>query len=130
MSAHHYFRDFGYCDSGMLPWLALADLMGQKNRSLSSMVQERMAKFPISGEINRQVSDAERVMKHVREHYLQAGGRFDETDGLSVAFKDWRFNLRKSNTEPLIRLNVEALGNTVLLEEKTAELLHLIESVQ
>jgi phosphomannomutase len=124
MSAHHYFRDFGYCDSGMLPWLLVCQLISDSGRSLSAMVNDRMAAYPVSGEINSTVADPDRVIVRVRERY--GAGEIDLTDGLSIAFPDFRFNLRSSNTEPVLRLNVETRGNHVLLEEKTRELLVLI----
>jgi phosphomannomutase len=124
MSAHHYFRDFGYCDSGMLPWLLVCQLLSDSGRSLSALVNDRMAAYPVSGEINSSVADPVRVIERVRERY--GTGVIDLTDGLSIAFSDYRFNLRSSNTEPVLRLNVETRGNRALLEEKTSELLSLI----
>jgi phosphomannomutase len=124
MSAHHYFRDFGYCDSGMLPWLLVCQLLSESGRSLAEMVNDRMAAYPVSGEINSTVADPARVIERVRERYRE--GQLDLTDGVSIAFPDFRFNLRSSNTEPVLRLNVETRGNRPLLEEKTRELLTLI----
>lgn len=124
MSAHHYFRDFGYCDSGMLPWLLVCQLLSDSGRSLSELVNDRMAAYPVSGEINSTVADPARVIARVRERY--GGGEIDLTDGLSIAFADYRFNLRSSNTEPVLRLNVETRGDQALLTEKTRELLALI----
>jgi phosphomannomutase len=124
MSAHHYFRDFGYCDSGMIPWLLVCSLLSRRQTSLSRLVTERMAAFPVSGEINRQVADADVVIRAVEEKY--GHGQKDFTDGLSVAFPEFRFNIRKSNTEPLLRLNVESRGDAGLLREKTDELLSII----
>jgi phosphomannomutase len=124
MSAHHYFRDFGYCDSGMIPWLFVCRLLSDSGRPLSAMVAERMAAYPVSGEINSIVADPDQVIDKVKEHY--SSGDMDLTDGLSVAFPAFRFNLRKSNTEPLLRLNVETRGDRRLLERKTGELLGLI----
>lgn len=126
MSAHHYFRDFAYCDSGMIPWLLVAELICSRGQSLSSLVGERIAAFPSSGEINRKVADAREVIQHVESIYVTDGAEVDYTDGLSVAFADWRFNLRASNTEPVIRLNVESRGDTALMQARTAELLALI----
>lgn len=123
MSAHHYFRDFAYCDSGMIPWLLVAAVMSSTGKPLSQLVNERMAKFPCSGEINRPVHDAASVMKKVEEQFVTAEAVVDRTDGLSVEYDSWRFNLRMSNTEPLIRLNVETRGDQELLAQKTAELL-------
>lgn len=127
MSAHHYFRDFAYCDSGMLPWLLVAGILSATGKPLSSLVAERIAAFPCSGEINRQVDDPQAVLRMVRERYGPLALALDETDGVSFEFAEWRFNLRLSNTEPLIRLNVESRGNVALLEEKTAELLAVID---
>lgn len=126
MSAHHYFRDFFYCDSGMIPWLLIAELISVKQQTLSSMVTDRIAKFPSSGEINRQVDDADKVLATVEKLFATKALHVDKLDGLSMEFKDWRFNLRKSNTEPLVRLNVETRANISLLEEKTNQLLVLI----
>jgi len=124
MSAHHYFRDFGYCDTGMVPWLLVCQLISRSGRSLSSMVNDRMNAFPVSGEINSVVDDPDRVLEEVKRKY--ADGKMDFTDGLSVTFPRYRFNLRKSNTEPVLRLNVETRADKDLLEEKTEELLGLI----
>ena len=128
MSAHHYFRDFAYCDSGMLPWLLVATLLHRTGRSLAELVAERMAAYPCSGEINRRVQDAPALMQLVREQYAPRALHEDSMDGVNLEFADWRFNLRMSNTEPLLRLNVESRGNRALLEDKTAELLHLLET--
>lgn len=124
MSAHHYFRDFGYCDSGMIPWLLVCSYLSEKNMKLSELVSERMKAFPVSGEINRQVSDPDSVIEEIAKAY--ASGQLERIDGLSVSFDDWRFNIRKSNTEPLIRLNVETRNNKELLQEKVSELLGYI----
>jgi phosphomannomutase len=125
MSAHHYFRRFGYCDSGQIPWLLVAQLMCESGQPLSAMVGERIVKFPASGEINRRVKDAPATIAKVQAHY-QAACAVDFTDGLSMEFERWRFNLRSSNTEPLIRLNVESRGDAALMRAKTADLLDLI----
>jgi phosphomannomutase len=126
MSAHHYFRDFGYCDSGMIPWLLVCGLLSRSDRTLSQMVRHRMATFPVSGEINSTVADPDAVLDRIEEYYSRSGSAKDFTDGLSMTFDDYRFNVRKSNTEPLLRLNVETRGDHRLLEEKTGELLTLI----
>ena len=126
MSAHHYFRRFAYCDSGQIPWLLVTQLMCESGKPLSALVGERIAKFPASGEINRKVVDARATIKQVQERYQPGALRVDFTDGLSVEFAQWRFNLRSSNTEPLIRLNVESRGDADLMQAKTAELLTLI----
>lgn len=127
MSAHHYFRDFAYCDSGMIPWLLVADLMSRSGRRLSDMVAERMAAFPASGEINRKLLDPAETLAAVEQKYRGAALDEDHTDGLSMEFPDWRFNLRCSNTEPLVRLNVESRADRTLMEAKTAELLALVD---
>jgi phosphomannomutase len=127
MSAHHYFRDFFYCDSGMIPWLLVAELVSQAGRPLSALVEERMAAFPASGEINRKLEDPPAVLAAIESRYRDAALGIDHTDGLSMEFDDWRFNLRASNTEPLVRLNVESRGDRALMEAKTAELLALLD---
>lgn len=124
MSAHHYFRRFGYCDSGMVPWLLVCQLLSDSGRTLGEMVDDRMAAFPISGEINSTVADPDQVIAAIKSRY--GDGEMDFTDGLSVSFPRYRFNLRKSNTEPVLRLNVETRGEQPLLAEKTEELLRLI----
>jgi phosphomannomutase len=126
MSAHHYFRDFGFCDSGMIPWLLVCRLMSISGKPLSALVNERMAAYPVSGEINSIVADPDAVISRIEQRH--ADGTKDSIDGLSVEYPDYRFNLRKSNTEPVLRLNVETRGDQALLEQKTAELLHLIRS--
>jgi phosphomannomutase len=126
MSAHHYFRAFGYCDSGQIPWLLVAQLMCESGTPLSALVGERIAKFPASGEINRKVADAKATIQQAQAQYQAAARHVDFTDGLSMEFEQWRFNLRSSNTEPLIRLNVESRGDAQLMHAKTRELLALI----
>ena len=126
MSAHHYFRDFAYCDSGMVPWLLVAGLLCTKNQSLADLVDERMAQFPASGEINRRIEDPASVLKLIHSTYADAASSVDHTDGLSMAFDNWRFNVRMSNTEPVVRLNVESRADTSLMNEKTKELLALM----
>jgi phosphomannomutase len=126
MSAHHYFRKFSYADSGMIPWLLVTELMSRQKRSLSALVGERMRAYPASGEINRKVKDAPAVIAAVEAKYTPGAIGVDRTDGLSVEYKDWRFNLRSSNTEPLLRLNVESRGNDALMKAKTTELLALL----
>jgi phosphomannomutase/phosphomannomutase/phosphoglucomutase len=129
MSAHHYFRRFSYCDSGMIPWLLVLAVMSGKGQPLSTLVGERMRLFPASGEINRHLAgDARSILARVRKHYDSAALSVDLTDGLSMEFAEWRFNLRGSNTEPLVRLNVESRGSEPLMREKTAEVLKLIDS--
>ncbi len=126
MSAHHYFRDFAYCDSGMIPWLLVVELMSRRQSSLSALVSERMALFPSPGEINSTVADPCAVLQRVEEYFADRDAEIDRTDGLSMIFENWRFNLRMSNTEPVIRLNVETRGDIELMERKTGLLLHLI----
>jgi phosphomannomutase/phosphomannomutase/phosphoglucomutase len=128
MSAHHYFRDFAYCDSGMLPWLLMAQILSEHDRTLGEMLDERIRAFPCSGEINFSVKDTERTMKAALARYASENPDIDRTDGISLAFDDWRFNLRASNTEPVIRLNVETRANPDLLADKVGELSALIES--
>lgn len=126
MSAHHYFRDFFYCDSGMVPWLLVLELMVESGKPLSRLVEEAIARFPASGEINRTVKDAQAVIDRVLAHYKPLASGIDYTDGVSISFADWRFNLRMSNTEPVIRLNVESRGDIALMQRKTAEILTLM----
>jgi phosphomannomutase len=129
MSAHHYFRKFAYCDSGMIPWLLVLAVISARGASLSALVGERMKLFPASGEINRHLtSDAKSILARVRARYEPGARAIDLTDGLSVEFDEWRFNLRGSNTEPLVRLNVESRGSEALMRDKTAELLRLVDS--
>ncbi|WP_313740168.1 phosphomannomutase [Pseudomonas sp.] len=126
MSAHHYFRDFAYCDSGNIPWLLVAELMSVSGKRLAQLVDERIEAFPCSGEINFEVRDVKAVIDDVMAFYLPHGPAVDRTDGVSVAFVDWRFSLRGSNTEPLLRLNVESRANQALLDERVRELSSLI----
>ena len=126
MSAHHYFRDFAYCDSGMVPWLLIVELISKSGRSLGDWTRDRFEKFPSSGEINFTVADAGASIARVGEAYKDQALSIDEMDGLSFDCGDWRFNLRKSNTEPLVRLNFEERGNTGRSEQRIAELSALI----
>ena len=126
MSAHHYFREFAYCDSGMIPWLLVAAILSESGRPLSELVVEMQAAYPISGEINSRVVDPDGVIRTVEEFYQDIPAKRDYTDGFSLEAADFRFNIRKSNTEPVLRLNVETRANHRLLEKKTAELLRLI----
>jgi len=128
MSAHHYFRDFAYCDSGMIPWLLIAGLMSQTEQPLSALVAARESAFPCSGEINRQVADPAALLSAVESRYGEQASSIEKLDGLGMEFADWRFNLRMSNTEPVVRLNVEARGDQALMEAKTEELLSLIDA--
>lgn len=128
MSAHHYFKDFAYCDSGMIPWLLVVESMCHLCKPLSGLVSERMRRYPVSGEINRTVAKADEVLAEIEKQYVKiADAKVDRTDGLSIEYADWRFNVRMSNTEPLLRLNVEARGDRELMQEKTRELLVLID---
>jgi len=126
MSAHHYFRDFFYCDSGMIPWLLIAELVCLRNKPLSSLVAERIQAYPSSGEINNKIADPKAAITRVYEHYRQQAQVIDETDGISMEFGTWRFNLRSSNTEPVVRLNVESNGDEALMDEKTQQVLSLL----
>lgn len=114
MSAHHYFRDFAYCDSGMIPWLLVAELVCLKGQSLGELVRDRMAAFPASGEINSRLAEPAAAIARVEAHFAEEAQAVDRTDGLSMSFADWRFNLRSSNTEPVVRLNVESRGDIPL----------------
>lgn len=127
MSAHHYFRDFAYCDSGMIPWLLVAGLVCSSGKSLSQLVEERMRAYPVSGEINREIADPKAAIARARDRYLAEALHEDNTDGLSLEFADWRFNLRMSNTEPVVRLNVETRGNQALMEQRRDELVALLD---
>lgn len=126
MSAHHYFRDFSYCDSGMVPWLLVIELMCKAGKRLSELVDERMAAFPASGEINTEISDPPALLKKIESHYQQQAESVDHTDGLSMNFDTWRFNVRMSNTEPVVRLNVESRADEALMKAKTREILDLM----
>ena len=129
MSAHHYFREFSYCDSGMIPWLLVLQVMIERGQPLSALVSERMRLFPASGEINRHLEgDARAVLQRVQQRYEKNAVSVDHTDGLGIEFEDWRFNLRGSNTEPLVRLNVESRGSEALMRDKTGELLRFIDT--
>lgn len=129
MSAHHYFRDFSYADSGMIPWLLVSEIIGRTGRSLAELVDERIARFPASGEINRRVDDPARVIRDIGAAYRSDALDESDIDGLSLRFADWRFNLRASNTEPLLRLNVESRGDEALMRRRTQELLAAIDAI-
>ena len=122
MSAHHYFAEFGFCDSGMIPWLLVLELMARKGGSLSGLVAERQAKFPCSGEMNYRVADGAALLAAVEDRYGRSALKEEHLDGLSLEMSEWRFNLRASNTEPLIRLNLESRGRPDLVAEKTSEI--------
>ncbi|MDA9185689.1 phosphomannomutase [Planktomarina sp.] len=126
MSAHHYFRDFAYCDSGMIPWLLVAELVSKSGRSLGDWVRDRFTKFPSSGETNFRVEDAGAAIDRVLAAYRVDTVSFDKTDGISLVFENWRFNLRRSNTEPLVRLNIESRGGAEALHLKVAAIAKLL----
>jgi phosphomannomutase/phosphoglucomutase len=130
MSAHHYFRDFAYCDSGMIPWLLVAELISRSGRPLSKLVGERMAAYPCSGEINYRVTDVVATLARVVGHFTRQNPERDHTDGISMEFPDWRFNLRSSNTEPLLRLNVEARADATAVAHRVTEIEMLINPHQ
>jgi len=128
MSAHHYFRDFAYCDSGMIPWLLVAGLISSSGQPLSRLVAERMAAYPCSGEINRTIENPMAVLTKIEAVYRDQAESVEHVDGLSMSMGEWRFNVRMSNTEPLVRLNVESRADQALMKEKTTELLALIDA--
>lgn len=125
MSAHHYFRDFAYCDSGMIPWLLVSELLCKSSIKLSELIKQNMEAYPCSGEINYQVKNIKRSIENVEKYYSNKGAKIDYIDGISIEFADWRFNLRGSNTEPLLRLNLETKGQKISIDQKIKE----IESV-
>ena len=127
MSAHHFFKKFAYCDSGMIPWLLVLEIMSASGKTLGDLVGERMRRFPASGEINRRLEDPAGAIRRVRSHYERKARKVDETDGVGMEFEAWRFNLRPSNTEPLVRLNVESRGDAALMRAKTREVLELLD---
>lgn len=129
MSAHHYFRDFYYCDSGMIPWLLILEMISEEKMPLSQMIQKYRERYPVSGEINLKVNNTKTIIDSIKEYYLDDALGVDETDGVGMEFEKWRFNLRASNTEPLIRLNVESHNNESLMNEKTRELVDRINSL-
>ncbi|PCK07762.1 MAG: phosphomannomutase [Alteromonadaceae bacterium] len=126
MSAHHYFKDFSYCDNGNIPWLLVAELLSVQGVKLSSMVEDRTAKFPCSGEINNTVKDPAAIIAAVEARYADAAVSVDKIDGLSMSFEQWRLNIRMSSTEPVLRLNVESRADVALMEAKTKELLDFV----
>ncbi|WJV61419.1 phosphomannomutase CpsG [Pectobacteriaceae bacterium CE70] len=126
MSAHHYFRDFAYCDSGMIPWLLVAELMCTKQTTLSELVRDRIRAYPSSGEINSVLSSPDTAIARVYDHFSSQALSVDKTDGMTLEFIDWRFNLRSSNTEPVVRLNVESRNNPDLMKQKTQDILSLL----
>ena len=128
MSAHHYFRDFSYCDSGMLPWLLVVKEMSSSGQPLSEMVRTMQENYPASGEINRRLTDPLAAMAAIEKHFAPQAVGLDRTDGLSLDMGNWRFNLRLSNTEPVIRLNVESRGDKALMQEMTDVILGMLDS--
>jgi phosphomannomutase len=128
MSAHHYFRKFAYCDSGMIPWLLTLDIMSRTGKPLSALVGERIQLFPASGEINRRLDDPAAAIREIEMKFAATALSIDYTDGLSMEFETWRFNLRSSNTESVLRLNVEARGDEQLMRERTTDILAVIDS--
>jgi phosphomannomutase/phosphomannomutase/phosphoglucomutase len=128
MSAHHYFRDFAYCDNGNIPWLLVAALLSESGLPLSQLLAERQSRFPASGEINRKVSSIAAVLSKIEQRYAPEAARVEKVDGLSIEYPHWRFNLRGSNTEPVLRLNVESRGDAELMHRKTRELLAFIDA--
>jgi len=129
MSAHHYFRDFFYCDSGMIPWLLTIELLSTTGKSLTQLVQERIAAYPSSGEMNFKLTDvaSTEIIERIEHQFAHAHPSKDLLDGLSLDFGEWRFNLRTSNTEPLIRLNIETQGDEALLKDKIDEIQEWLE---
>lgn len=126
MSAHHYFRDFSYCDSGMIPWLVVAELLSVTGRTLSQLVGERIERYPVSGEINLDIPDSTAALSRLRSFYGPQAPAEDFTDGVSLEFPRWRVNVRGSNTEPVLRVNLETRGDPELLAEKTEEVLTVL----
>ena len=127
MSAHHYFRDFAYCDSGMIPWLLIIELLSVKETKLSELVRERIDAYPCSGEINTTVKNGEATLMKIKEYFSELNPVVDLTDGVSLDFDSWRTNIRISNTEPLLRLNIETKANPELLRKKVLEISSIIE---
>ena len=129
MSAHHYFRDFFYCDSGMIPWLLVMELICSTGKPLSELVNDMVVAYPSPGEINRKIDDPQAAIKRVHDHYKATASIIDTTDGVSMEFPEWRFNLRMSNTEPYVRLNLETRGDTELLAKCENQILSLLDQV-
>lgn len=128
MSAHHYFRDFAYCDSGMIPWLLVAELISLAGKPLSKLVSERQQAYPCSGEINFKVADVKDCIQAVKNYYANQNPTIDEVDGLSMEFSNWRMNIRGSNTEPLLRLNIEARNDENLVKKELVNLKNILEA--
>ncbi len=130
MSAHHYFREFSYCDSGMIPWLQVVEAISEAGRPFSEMLADRIERYPVSGEINLTLTDPGAALEAVRSRYASAALNVDETDGVSIEYEKWRFNVRMSNTEPVVRLNVETRGDKALLKAKTDEVIGVLETAR
>jgi len=128
MSAHHYFRDFFYCDSGMIPWLLVMELISSSGRPLSDLVRAMVEAYPSPGEINRAIADPAEAIRQVKQRYEAEALVIDDVDGISMEFADWRFNLRMSNTEPVVRFNVETRGDRDLLKQRQNEVLAILEA--
>ncbi|MFW2100924.1 phosphomannomutase CpsG [Acinetobacter johnsonii] len=130
MSAHHYFRDFAYCDSGMIPWLLAISVLSETQQTLSSLVEDMIEKFPCSGEINFKVADTQATIQKIFDHFADQNPAIDETDGVSLNFGAWRLNVRASNTEPLLRLNIESRKdqNPKPMQDYVDELTQLIQA--
>jgi phosphomannomutase len=128
MSAHHYFRDFFYCDSGMIPWLLLMELISSSGRPLSDLVNAMVEAYPSPGEINLTIADPAKAISQVKQYFEAQALVIDTVDGISMEFADWRFNLRMSNTEPVVRFNVETRGDRALLEQRQNEVLAILEA--
>jgi phosphomannomutase len=122
MSAHHYFRDFNYCDSGMIPWLLVAELVSRSDRSLFEMVSVLRRDFPSSGEVNFHIADVAAAVAGFKAAYGPHARSESHLDGISYDMGDWRVNLRRSNTEPVLRLNIESRGDAALVARKLDEI--------
>ena len=127
MSAHHYFRDFFYCDSGMIPWLLIINLISNSGKTFSELVKKRIQCFPSLGEINRKIANPYIAIDRVKNHYIEKASKVDRTNDISMEFKEWRFNLRCSNTKPVVRLNVETRADMALLKRKTEDIIRLLD---
>ncbi|CAM3904590.1 phosphohexomutase domain-containing protein [Rheinheimera salexigens] len=130
MSAHHYFKDFAYCDSGMIPWLLVAELMSTSAKSLSNQVANMISEYPSSGELNFTLNNPEYKMNVIKKKYSYMAKLIDYTDGITMEFDSWRFNIRLSNTESVLRLNVESKQNYVLMKQMTAEIISILTAAE
>ncbi|MBU2880546.1 phosphomannomutase [Psychrosphaera sp. B3R10] len=129
MSAHHYFRDFYFCDNGNIPWLLITELLCMSGKTLSQLVNQATSQFPCSGEINLTVNNSDKILKALSNKYANGACKVESIDGIGISFDQWRFNVRSSNTEPLLRVNVETRGDRTLLTEKTNELIAFIKLI-